>query len=109
MANDPRVGRTPRSEGPLSPSVREDDAAYDRTLRPRRFDDYIGQEALVDNLRVFVTAARQRGEAVDHILFCAPRASARPRSPTSSPRRWRLRSSSPRGRPSSAGAISPAS
>jgi Holliday junction DNA helicase RuvB len=56
----------------ISPTPREDDERFDRTLRPRTFDDYIGQEALIANLRVFVTAARKRGEAVDHILFHGP-------------------------------------
>lgn len=50
----------------------QDDDRYDRTLRPQSFDDYVGQEELVANLKVFVTAARNRAEAVDHILFCGP-------------------------------------
>ncbi len=57
---------------PISPNVREDDATYDGSLRPRTFDDYVGQEDLVANLRVFVRAARQRGEAMDHLLFFGP-------------------------------------
>lgn len=56
----------------ISPSPLQDDDRYDKTLRPQSFDDYVGQEELVANLRVFVTAARRRDEAVDHILFCGP-------------------------------------
>ena len=56
----------------ISPSPMQDDERFDRTLRPRSFDDYVGQEELVANLKVFVTAARNRDEAVDHILFCGP-------------------------------------
>jgi Holliday junction DNA helicase RuvB len=41
-------------------------------LRPERFDDYVGQAALIENLRVFVEAALRRGEALDHILFAGP-------------------------------------
>lgn len=41
-------------------------------LRPRSFDEYIGQGAVVENLRISVTAARQRGESLDHILFHGP-------------------------------------
>ncbi len=44
----------------------------DGALRPQSFDEYVGQEGLLANLRVFVRAARKRGEAVDHILFCGP-------------------------------------
>lgn len=44
----------------------------DASLRPSSFDEFIGQEALKDNLKVFVEAARKRGEALDHILFCGP-------------------------------------
>ena len=57
---------------PISPNVREDDATYDGSLRPRTFDDYVGQDDLVANLRFFVRAARQRGEAMDHLLFFGP-------------------------------------
>src|SRR5262249_2602580 len=52
--------------------VQGDDARYDRTLRPQTFDDYIGQSKHKDNLRVFVQAARQRGEPLDHLLLCGP-------------------------------------
>ena len=41
-------------------------------LRPQRLDDFIGQSQLCDNLRVFIAAARQRGEALDHVLFHGP-------------------------------------
>jgi len=46
--------------------------AFDAALRPRSFDEYIGQRRVVDNLKVFVEAARRRGEALDHVLFCGP-------------------------------------
>jgi Holliday junction DNA helicase RuvB len=51
---------------------RGDDAQFDRTLRPRTFDDYIGQTKHKDNLRVFVEAARRRGEPLDHLLLSGP-------------------------------------
>src|SRR5260370_16127258 len=53
-------------------SVRGDDAQFDRTLRPRTLNDYIGQTKHKDNLRVFVEAARRRGEPLDHLLLCGP-------------------------------------
>jgi Holliday junction DNA helicase RuvB len=49
-----------------------DDTRFDRTLRPRTFDEYVGQENHKANLRVFVTAAKQRNEPLDHLLLCGP-------------------------------------
>src|SRR6185295_7924219 len=46
--------------------------AFDAALRPRTFDEYVGQRKAVDNLKIFVAAARQRNEALDHVLFCGP-------------------------------------
>lgn len=44
----------------------------DAALRPKRLDDFVGQRLAKDNLRVFVDAARARGEALDHVLFHGP-------------------------------------
>lgn len=52
--------------------TRTPDEASEAALRPRTFDEFIGQEPLKAKLKVFVTAASQRGEALDHILFCGP-------------------------------------
>ncbi|RME48611.1 MAG: Holliday junction branch migration DNA helicase RuvB, partial [Deltaproteobacteria bacterium] len=41
-------------------------------LRPQRLEEYIGQEQVKRNLAVFITAAKERGEALDHVLFCGP-------------------------------------
>jgi Holliday junction DNA helicase RuvB len=49
-----------------------DEGAVELSLRPRSFDDFVGQPRLIDNLRIFVQAARQRDEPVDHLLFCGP-------------------------------------
>jgi len=48
------------------------DEETERTLRPRRLADYVGQEKIKENLDVFVQAALARGEALDHILFHGP-------------------------------------
>src|SRR5580692_5465757 len=53
-------------------AVHGDDAQFDRALRPRTFADYIGQTKHKDNLSVFVRAARQRGEPLDHMLLSGP-------------------------------------
>jgi Holliday junction DNA helicase RuvB len=44
----------------------------DRALRPLNFDDFAGQDAIIENLKIFVQAAKQRGEALDHTLFHGP-------------------------------------
>src|SRR5574344_435219 len=44
----------------------------DKALRPLRFSDFKGQEKIVENLRIFVSAAKMRGEAMDHILLHGP-------------------------------------
>lgn len=45
---------------------------FDRSLRPRSLDEYVGQKEVVKNLRVYLQAARSRGEAVDHVLLSGP-------------------------------------
>jgi Holliday junction DNA helicase RuvB len=49
-----------------------EDREYDITLRPSRFDEFVGQRKLKENLRVYVEAARRRGGPLDHVLFCGP-------------------------------------
>lgn len=50
----------------------ERDGDFERALRPQHFEDFSGQEKIVENLRVFVAAARMRGEALDHLLLHGP-------------------------------------
>jgi len=50
----------------------DDDAQYEAGLRPRRLDDYIGQDRVRENLQVSIAAAAQRGEALDHVLLYGP-------------------------------------
>jgi Holliday junction DNA helicase RuvB len=50
----------------------DDDAQYEAGLRPRVLDDYIGQDRVRENLQVSIAAARQRGEALDHVLLFGP-------------------------------------
>ncbi len=54
------------------PAAMKEDITTEVTLRPKTFDDFIGQDRLKDNLSVFIEAARGRGEPLDHILFCGP-------------------------------------
>ena len=59
-------------DDPLAAARQPPDQNHDRALRPRSFDEYVGQEPILRNLRVFVQAARQRNEPLDHMLFCGP-------------------------------------
>jgi len=59
------------SERIVSADYTKEDVALE-SLRPRFLDDYIGQEGIKDNLRVFIQAARERGEALDHVLLYGP-------------------------------------
>ncbi len=56
----------------ITPIVLEDEKTFDATLRPKFLDDYIGQTATKENLKVFIDAAKGRGEALDHVLFYGP-------------------------------------
>jgi Holliday junction DNA helicase RuvB len=56
----------------VDPGPLPGEALFERSLRPRTFADYVGQARVVDNLKIFVEAARRRGEALDHALFCGP-------------------------------------
>ena len=66
---DPERAEAPR----VVASVRVDeDAQFDAGLRPRLLDEYIGQDRVRDNLHVAIAAARQRREALDHVLLYGP-------------------------------------
>ena len=45
---------------------------YERALRPKALQDFSGQPKIVENLKIFIQAARQRGEALDHVLLHGP-------------------------------------
>ncbi len=70
--SSPTDTASPAPPRAIDGAVRGDDSSFDRTLRPRTFNDYIGQTKHKDNLRVFVEAARRRGEPLDHLLLCGP-------------------------------------
>jgi len=60
------------AEGWTTPSAREREREFETGLRPRTLDEFVGQERVVENLRVALEAARGRGEALDHVLFSGP-------------------------------------
>jgi Holliday junction DNA helicase RuvB len=63
MTTDPRIVTAARVD---------EDAQYEAGLRPRVLDEYIGQDRVRENLQISITAARQRGEALDHVLLYGP-------------------------------------
>jgi holliday junction DNA helicase RuvB len=62
----------PREPRAIDPVETGEDARFERSLRPRTLDDYIGQTKHKENLRVFVEASRRRGEPLDHLLLSGP-------------------------------------
>jgi Holliday junction DNA helicase RuvB len=58
--------------GPLDPLRGIDELGLDTALRPRMLEEFVGQAESKDNLRIFIKAARERGEALDHLLLCGP-------------------------------------
>ena len=56
----------------ISTQVQEEDVKVEKSLRPLRLDDYIGQAKAKENLRVYIEAAKGRGEPLDHVLFYGP-------------------------------------
>jgi Holliday junction DNA helicase RuvB len=55
-----------------SPDITEDEVALEATVRPRRLDEFAGQDRVKENLAILIDAARQRSEPVDHILLYGP-------------------------------------
>lgn len=56
----------------VTPKPIEEDISIDEQIRPRRLDDFPGQEPIKEKLRIAIQAARRRGEPLDHILLCGP-------------------------------------
>jgi Holliday junction DNA helicase RuvB len=56
----------------LAPALREEEDDFDRSLRPRRLDEFVGQERVKEQLEVALTAAKTRNEALDHVLLVGP-------------------------------------
>lgn len=56
----------------ISTQIQEEDIAVEKNLRPQTLEEYIGQEKAKKNLKVYIEAAKQRGEPLDHVLFFGP-------------------------------------
>lgn len=55
-----------------SPEAVDDEKEFDKSLRPKSFDEFVGHTKLKDNLKVFIEAAKMRNESLDHVLFYGP-------------------------------------
>ena len=64
--------RTDARQRTVSAELQEDDLAFDRSLRPKRLGDYLGQTKIKESLAILIEAAQARGDVVDHILFSGP-------------------------------------
>ncbi len=63
---------SPQQNPEIAPKARHEDRSLDSALRPRTFDEYIGQENIKQNLKILLLAAKKRGDAVEHLLFSGP-------------------------------------
>jgi Holliday junction DNA helicase RuvB len=61
-----------REQGIVSASLNEDEKQFEAALRPSRLDDFAGQSRVKENLKIAIEAAKQRGEAMDHVLLYGP-------------------------------------
>lgn len=60
------------SSSTIAPKQRNEDKNLDLALRPRRWDEYIGQETIKSNLKILIQAAKERGDCIEHLLFYSP-------------------------------------
>jgi holliday junction DNA helicase RuvB len=72
MAKRTETGLTEAEPRAVDAAVQGEEVRFERSLRPKTLDDYIGQTKHKDNLRVFVEASRRRGEPLDHLLLSGP-------------------------------------
>jgi holliday junction DNA helicase RuvB len=55
-----------------NPVLTEEEKKYEQNLRPATIHDFLGQSRITDNINVFISAARKRNEALDHVLLTGP-------------------------------------
>ena len=82
MKEDDRVV-TPTSEADSL-----DDQVLDHSLRPSRFSEFVGQPKMREQLEIFISAAKSRSEALDHVLVFGPPGLGKPLLHTLSPTSW---------------------
>jgi Holliday junction DNA helicase RuvB len=55
-----------------NPILNDEEVTFEQTIRPKTFSDFTGQSKITDNLKVFIGAAKKRGESLDHVLLTGP-------------------------------------
>ena len=68
----PRMSGAEATDRVLAGGVGGDDGRFDRIFRPTALDEFVGQSKHKENLKVFIEAARRRGEPLDHLLLSGP-------------------------------------
>lgn len=66
----------------------DEDVDLETSLRPKHLEEYVGQDKIKENLSVYIQAAKNRNEALDHVLLYALRGSEKPRFQTLSQTKW---------------------
>jgi Holliday junction DNA helicase RuvB len=61
-----------KRSNPSTPERLENEIEFDQSLRPLQFTDFVGQQKIVENLKIFINAARKRSESLDHVLLTGP-------------------------------------
>ncbi len=59
-------------ERSITPEAVTEDVNFEQSVRPRSFEEFVGQAKIKENLKIYIQAAKQRNEALDHVLFCGP-------------------------------------
>lgn len=56
----------------MDSAVKSEEEIIEKSIRPKCFDDYVGQKKVTDNLKIYIQACKQRGDILDHVLFAGP-------------------------------------
>ena len=56
----------------ITPKFKKEDSELEKSLRPKYFSDFIGQEKIIENLKVFINSAKKRSESLDHVILSGP-------------------------------------
>ena len=83
----------------VSPEPEPEDFDSEASLRPKTLEEYIGQDKAKENLKIYLQAAKMRGEPLDHLLLYGPPGLGKTTLRVSWPTRWACRSASQAARP----------
>ena len=67
-----KVSRMDEEERIICPGFSNEDSELENSLRPKKLEDYVGQDKIKDNLKIYIEAAKQREEPLDHVLLYGP-------------------------------------